>query len=90
MNFKTAFIALALMGLGAASIIGCGGNACDELADKYSSCADASADGSSDGSTDCTDAQIKAAQCYLDNVSDVCAPTLDELTKVSECAGTGA
>lgn len=88
MNFKTGFIALAIMGLGAATMIGCGGNACDDLADKFSSCADASADGSSDGSGECTEAAEKCAQCFLDSGKDVCTELLDIAADcVDSCTG---
>ncbi len=76
MNFKTGFIALAIIGLGAASMVGCGGNACDELADKFAACADGSADGSG-SAAECTDAQITCAQCFLDSGKDVCTELLD-------------
>jgi hypothetical protein len=76
MNFKTGFIALAIIGLGAASMVGCGGNACDDLADKFAACADGSA--TTDGGTaDCTDAQLACAQCFLDSGKDVCTELLD-------------
>jgi hypothetical protein len=93
MNFKTGFIALALMGVGAVVAVGCGGNACDELADKFAACSSDTTSGtssaSSSGTAECTDAQITQAQCVLDSGADVCKlftdPTGDDAMKIAEC-----
>ncbi len=79
-------IAVALIGVLGAFGVGCSPDPCTELADKVGDCAgDAAQDNASEES--CTDADEKAAQCLLDNVGDVCAPTADELAAASECAG---
>ena len=98
MNFKTAFIALALMGFGAATIVGCGGTACDDLSDTITSCSDykAPADGTSDGETaECTDAAAKQSQCLLDSGVDLCKAffhagdlTADEIKSLGACSGS--
>lgn len=86
MNFKTGFIALALMGLASLVAVGCGGNACDDLADKFEECGYATTDGG-DAEAECTEAAEKQAQCLLDSSEDIC--TLEGLGKaVQDCAAS--
>lgn len=79
-------IAVALIGILGAFGVGCSPDPCTELADAIGECAgDVAQDDAKEES--CTDADEKAAQCYLDNVGDVCEPSADELTKVQDCIG---
>lgn len=69
MNFKTGFIALALMGLATAGVVGCGGNDCEDAADRIAAkaeeCGISTTDGgSSDGAeVECTDELGAQSQC---------------------------
>lgn len=87
MNFKTGFIALALMGLASIVAVGCGGNACDDLASALEDCGYET--GGSDGDGECTEAAETYAQCVLDSGEDLC--TLEGLGKAAtDCAAEGA
>lgn len=81
----------ALYACGAVVLFGCGGDGCAELADAFSSCAGPSeaASQSDPSESQCTDAEDAAAQCYIDFVVDVCAPTDEELAKVADCVANG-
>jgi hypothetical protein len=80
-------IAVALMGLLGAFGAGCSSTACDDLVTAYEDCGATVGDGDSGEEADCSDGTdaAKAANCILDNVADVCKPTVEESTKVGEC-----
>ena len=61
-----------------------GTTACSELAAKTATCTNV--DGGAGGAPDpaCTLARACAARCYLDSVSNVCAPNAAELSTVSD------
>jgi hypothetical protein len=62
---------------------------CVRLANKELACA-APADAGADGGPPpaCTAVRDCEAHCYLENVTDVCAPRVDELQQVTICATT--
>jgi hypothetical protein len=71
-------------------------NACGQLAARTSACS--GADGGADGATGddggasltpaCTVARVCQAQCYLDHVSNACAPRVDELADLATCSAS--
>jgi hypothetical protein len=77
-------IAIALIGVLGAFGVGCSSSPCDELASaaEDGGCGGTGEDG---GDAECEGDVEKAAQCYIDNVADVCKPTTEELTKYTEC-----
>jgi hypothetical protein len=79
-------IALAMVGLLGAFGVGCSSSPCDELADAFEEGGCTVSDGG-DGEAECEGAVETAAQCYLDSVADVCAPTTEELIAYTECVG---
>ncbi len=82
MNFKTGFIALALMGLASVVAVGCGGSVCDDAAEVCGV-----EDGGEDGAdAECTGQAECAAQCIVDN--DSCDITNEALAEcLTGCAG---
>lgn len=80
MNFKTGFIALALMGLASVVAVGCGGSVCDDAAEVCGV-----EDGGEDGG-ECTGQAECVAQCIVDN--DSCDPigNADLATCITDCA----
>lgn len=99
MNFKTGFIALALMGLGAATLAGCG-NACDDYADaaqaKLDECGITGGTTDGDGGdVDCSDSVATLAECLTPCIENVpCGALdgsdLDALQTYSDCVGACA
>jgi hypothetical protein len=80
MNFKTGFIALALMGLASVVAVGCGGSVCDDAAEV---CGTADAE---DSGAECTGQVECAANCIVDN--DSCDISNEALvTCLTDCAG---
>jgi hypothetical protein len=72
MNFKTGFIALALMGLASVVAVGCGGSVCDDAAEVCGV-----SDGAEDGAeAECTGDAECISQCIVDN--DSCDLTATE------------
>jgi hypothetical protein len=61
-------------------------NACGELAARLAKCA--AANSSPAVPTACAALGVCAAQCWLDSVADVCAPTPAELSAEARCAAT--
>ena len=80
MNFKTGFIALALMGLASVVAVGCGGDVCDDAADI---CGTADGSDGDDGAEVKCEGQVECvAQCIVD--ANSCDFTNADLL---ECAG---
>jgi len=80
-------IAFALVGLLGAFGAGCSSSPCDELGDAAEE-GGCGGSGEADGEdVECSGEVEKAAQCYIDSIADVCAPTTEELTAYTECVG---
>lgn len=62
-------------------------NACGELDARLADCPADASPGPSDASSEpCTANGACSAQCYLDSLRDVCAPTAAELSAFADCA----
>jgi hypothetical protein len=66
MNFKTGFIALALMGLASVVAVGCGGSVCDDAAEV---CGVGDTEDGGDAEAECTGQAECLSQCIVDNDS---------------------
>jgi hypothetical protein len=63
-------------------------NACGVLAAKVDACSPDAGDGGTGLGPACTIERICEAQCYLDSVSNVCAPAVNELSEHTQCAAS--
>ena len=75
MKFIRIFLLLVLGTLVSWQAMSCGSNACEDAADIICGCADIdcpSGDGDGDGEAQCDGAAETAAQCIVDNETDVC------------------
>jgi hypothetical protein len=73
---KTAWIASALIIFGA-FVVGCGGDACDDAADKLEECGFSGGDGG-DADAECTEQAECVSNCIVDaECDDITSPTAD-------------
>jgi hypothetical protein len=67
-------------------------NACGALVARTQACASSDAGSDAEGGTSlapaCTIQRVCQAQCYLDHVSNACAPAVNELSDLTTCAAS--
>jgi len=98
MKIAAGFVALLFAGFTMAAAVGCSGDACTQLADKFAACdtgttssatSSSSTTGAGGGAaaTTCSDSDITKAQCVLDAGIDVCKllTDTDVQTKYADC-----
>lgn len=96
MKIAAGIVALLVAGFTTFTAVGCSGDACEQLADKFAACNTGTTSTTSSSTTGggggtatatCSDADITKAQCVLDSGIDVCAlaTDMDAQMKYAEC-----